>query len=118
MTIGVATLAPAAAQSADLAKAFLECVRVAAIGQLSDFPCQTENLHQPPSGIILNCEGQAAKGLFEALELVSSQEVQSHGISRKSDQGIVCFRVTGEPVVASCVVSVVVGGPFVDELRR
>jgi hypothetical protein len=113
--IGLATVAPTAARSADIQKAFIACVAAGAREGSLEMEMPNGKPAFDPTTIGLNCEGDVAAALFGALELVSSQHAQAEIVSRSSG-GVLCSRWTNDGS-HHCTVEVSVSGPFADAIR-
>lgn len=116
----LACLNPVTVWSADPTKAFFRCLK-SADEQLA-IPLMEKGQPQPThTSMAIVCDGAPARDLFEALELISAQEVRSDSrggmVTRRSGNGIACFRSQGVPISFYCSIGINVGGPFVDAVK-
>ena len=70
----------------------------------------------PKTFVEIECDGPAARDLFNALELVSDQALGFGGIPRRQAGDITCFRFPDGPNYR-CMVRINATKPFVDAVR-
>jgi hypothetical protein len=114
----IALFAPATVAAVDPTKALYACLKSA--DEVLAAPLLPEGTPQPAaSTVAILCEGSSAQKLFEALELISTQEVRTDEVVRRSATGITCRRFQRGMSSSSftCSIGITVGGPFVDAIK-
>ena len=118
LSAAAALLAPATVAAVDPTKALYACLKSA--DEALAAPLLPEGTPQPAvSTVAVVCEGNPARKLFEALELISTQEVGANEVVRRSATGITCHRFQRGMSSSSftCSIGIAVGGPFIDAIK-
>jgi hypothetical protein len=118
LSTAIALLAPATVAAVDPTKAFYGCLKSA--DEALAAPLLPEGTPRPAaSTVAILCEGNPARKLFEALELISIEEVRADEVVRRSATGITCHRFQRgmSSSFFTCSIGITVGGPFVDAIK-
>jgi hypothetical protein len=118
LSAAIALLAPATVGAVDPTKALYACLKSA--DEALAAPLLPEGTPQSAvSTVAILCKDDPARKLFEALELISTQEVRADEVVRRSATGIACHRFQRGMSSSSftCSIGITVGGPFVDAIK-
>jgi hypothetical protein len=108
----------AAASPSDVSKSLATCISEASVAGKFLFPMEQGGRSLESSTITLMCEGPAASALFQAMELLETQDMSNPPtVWRGSGKGVQCARLPGPPTSYTCTVEIEVGAPLAKALQ-
>jgi hypothetical protein len=106
------------ASPSDVLRPLSACVSEAAAAEKVLVPLGPNGQPLESSTLTLMCEGAAAAALFQALELVATQDMSNPPtVWRRSGKGVQCARLPGPPPSYTCTVEIEVAAPLVNALQ-
>jgi|HubBroStandDraft_6_1064221.scaffolds.fasta_scaffold2478440_1 hypothetical protein len=107
----------ASASPSDVLKPLATCISEAAAPEKLLFPMTPDGQPLESSVITFMCEGPAASALFQALELVATEDVSGASVRRRSGKGVQCDWSPGPPPSYMCIIEIEVEAPLVKALQ-
>jgi hypothetical protein len=112
-------LLPSATQASpsDVLKPLSACISEAAESEKVLFPLGPNGQPLESSTVELMCEGPAAIALFQAMELIATQDMSNPPYVWRRSKGIQCSRSSESPPSYTCTVQIEVEPPFSKALQ-
>jgi hypothetical protein len=107
----------ARASPSDVLKPLATCISEAAAPEKLLFPMTQDGQPLESSVITFMCEGAAASALFQALELVATQDMSNPPTVWRRSKGVQCARLPGPPPSYTCTVEIEVDAPLAKALQ-
>jgi hypothetical protein len=106
------------ASAGDVLKPLETCISEAAAAEKFLFPLKQDSRPPKRSAVTLMCEGSAASALFQAMQLIATQDMSNPPtVWRRSGKGVQCARLPGPPPSYMCTVEIEVEAPLVKALQ-
>jgi hypothetical protein len=108
----------AGASPSDVSKSLATCISEAAVAEKFLLPMTQDGRASESSTVTLMCEGAAASALFQAMELIATQDMSNPPtVWRRSGKGVQCVRLPGPPPSYMCTVAIEVEAPLAKALQ-
>jgi len=107
----------ARASPSDVSKPLATCVGEAAAAEKFLLPMTQDGRPLESSTVTLMCEGSAASALFQAMELVATQDMSNPPTVWRRSKGVQCAWLPGPPPSYMCTVAIEVEAPLAKAMQ-